>query len=117
MASTRNRNSKHNYSIEQRMFNQHHSYNVSSDFGKNNQTFLPDFGINPAQLPRQSINHNSVNVESDLFGIGVTNLVEEKDRIIPIDNNMSNIAFFERPELQMPEPLVVEKNQRVRVFH
>jgi len=118
MASTRNINSKNNYKIEQNMYNRHCDYKLyeNSAYGKSNNTFLPDFGLKPAQLPREELHHNPINVESDLFGIGSTNLENPKTMTNPDKIHLQNINFFDRPNVILPEPLVMEKNQRINML-
>ena len=55
---------------------------------------------------------NSIDVESELKGIGSTNLVKPRARFIPNPHILPNICFFDQPSTYLPNPLVVEKNQR-----
>ena len=55
---------------------------------------------------------NSVDIESALFGINSTNLVEKKEPVVPQLKNLPEVKFFERMAVFMPEPLVVEKYAR-----
>lgn len=112
MASTRNRNMKNEYCLYSRQ-----NENIS-----NNRTFkyrtyaytnaLPCAGINVGQMPNSVLARNAVDIESNLFGVNSTNLVTPEKTLIPEINTLQNIAFFERPEVFLPDPLVIEKNQR-----
>ena len=115
MASTRNKNSTNDYIIQQKSYKDGTSYNLYeySQHGKPETTMLPDFGLNSARMSRFELASNSVNIESQLFGIGSTNLVNPKPVIQPSIINVSHgsIHTFDNFTI-MPEPLVMEKNQR-----
>ena len=78
---------------------------------------IPDLGINMQGLPGGYNNHvlsnNTADIESNLFGIGATNLAKPKShRFNPSINNRNNCKFFDRPAFVMPSNLVVDNNQR-----
>jgi len=118
MASTTNKNSINNYKIEQNKQTRLCDYKLyeHSAYGKSNNTYLPDFGLTPVQLPREALHNNPINVESDLFGIGSTNLENPKEMTNPDKINVQHISFFDRPTIILPEPLVMEKNQRINML-
>ena len=64
--------------------------------------------------------HEDVGIGSravwDLFGIGSTNLVKPKDSVQPRLKKLDEIAFFERMNTYIPEPLAMEGNQRPEIF-
>lgn len=82
------------------------------------------FGINPGNMPNSVLSYNATDTESSLFGIekqkNKNNLCYHNpglSRKVPIENyqpkNLDNLEFFERSEkVIMPEPLVIEHNQR-----
>ena len=115
MASTRNKNSKDDYCIQQSAYKNGTSYNLytHSQHGQPVNTMLPDFGLNSAKMGRFELNGNSVNIESQLFGIGSTNLVNPKSEISPAHIHVphGSIHTFDNFTI-MPEPLVIEKGQR-----
>lgn len=112
MASTRNKNSAENYASQQKRITNIHTNILDTNYTYNNQPFLPDFGLNPAQMPRNSIAPNSVDLESSLRGIGATNLINPTVPV-PLQNiHMPTIRFFDRNELIMPKDLAIEGNQR-----
>jgi hypothetical protein len=69
-------------------------------------------GIMPSHMPREVFSRNSVDIESALFGINSTNLVETQKPVVPQMTQLPEISFFGRMQLIMPDPLVVEKFQR-----
>ena len=56
--------------------------------------------------------NNPIETESYLFGINSTNLVKPRAPVTPQINNLDNVVFFEKSKVQIPEPLVIKKNQR-----
>lgn len=115
MASTRNKNSKNDYFIEQKSYREGTSYNLyeHSQHGRPETTVLPDFGLNSARMGRFELNSNSVNIESQLFGVGSSNLVNPKKEISASTTHVphGSIHTFDHFTI-MPEPLVIEKGQR-----
>jgi hypothetical protein len=115
MASTRNKNSKNDYRNEQHAYRAGTTYNLyeHSQHGKPEKTLLPDFGLNSARMSRFELNGNSVNIESQLMGIGMTNLVNPTSEISQqnIHVQHGSIHTFDNYTI-MPEPIVIENNQR-----
>ena len=59
------------------------------------------------------LSNNTTDIESSLYGIGSSNLVEKKDPVIPQLNKLEAAVFFDpKIPLHVPNPLVVRKNQR-----
>ena len=123
MASTRLKNSKSTYNREQSTHK--HRFSHISYVGKilNENNHLPDLGINAPYMPN-GLNHNilsnnGVNIESTLFGIGSTNLVQPKKETCGNMNKLENVKFFKaKPDsnYKIPEPLVIETNERYEIF-
>lgn len=114
MASTRNKNTCSNYCLEQRMTTKSFDY-IEYKNGASGAAYkpaLPCMGIIPGQMPRDAFSRNSIDIESALFGINSTNLVETQTPVVPQLKVLPEISFFERMQLIMPDPLVVEKFQR-----
>ena len=118
MASTRNKNSEKNYRIEKASNRLVEDYSLLPDHGVAANTYLPDFGMNPAQIPRNKFTRKHVQVESQLFGIGMTNLEEPQEQIYPKSTYLQHSSIHPegRVPLEMPTNLVIEKNQRYRPF-
>jgi hypothetical protein len=112
MASTRNKNTAENYASQQNRIEYTRNNILDTNYTFNNQTFLPDFGLNPAQMPRGSIAQNSVDLESSLRGIGATNLVNPTIQAPLQSVHIPTIRFFDSNELIMPKDLAIEGNQR-----
>lgn len=114
MASTRNKNTKNDYCIQQRQFHHQLGYNsnVHSQWGEAYTNHLPTYGLNPPKIPRDKLCNNPIEVESFLFGINSTNLVKPRQPVTPSINHLDNLTFFDKLQTQLPEPLVIKKDQR-----
>ena len=118
MSSTRNINTPGNYNLERMQDNtifQETMYTHNS-YGSAVHPALPCGGnAPPSRLSNYNLSYNPVAVESQLFGIGSTNLVETQPIIQNQPKNLPNITFFYRNDIIMPNKLVVEKNQRALI--
>ena len=114
MASTRNLNTTLNYNLQQRQYRHSENYTLypNSQYGVAHSTKMPGDGVNPAQLPRDALSRNPVEIESFLFGINSTNLVNPEPPLTPEFKCLQVANFFEKQPVLMPEPLTVEKYQR-----
>ena len=85
MASTRNNNTPNDYCLQQRSYKDASKYNeyVNSQVGRAYNNALPCMGIMPSHMPREAFSKNSVEIESSLFGINSTNLVNPQQPVIP----------------------------------
>ena len=114
MASTRNRNTQGNYSLEQREYQNSSNYTLypNSQYGSAYNTRLPGNGLLPAQIPWNKLSYNAADTESFLFGINSTNLVNPAPCFVPEITKLDSANIFDKGSVLMPEPLVMEKNQR-----
>jgi len=114
MASTRNRNTPGNYCLEQREFQQTENYTLytNSQYGNAYNTRLPGNGLLPAQIPWNKLSYNSADTESFLFGINSTNLVKPAPYFVPEITKLGSVNIYENQTTLIPEPLIIEKNQR-----
>ncbi len=114
MASTRNRNTPGNYCLEQREFRQSENYTLypNSQYGAAYDTKLPGNGVNPGQVPWNKLSENAVQIESFLFGINSTNLVNPAPCFKPEFKNLESANIFNKEPTIMPIPLVIDGNQR-----
>ena len=55
------------------------------------------------QAPAQQLSKNSTDLESQLFGIGSSNLVEEKRDVNIQTNKLKDVDFIDRIELFVPK--------------
>jgi hypothetical protein len=114
MASTRNNNTKGDYCLQQNSYKHSLDYNEYkySQAGRAYENAIPCVGIMPSHMPREAFSNNSVEIESSLFGINSTNLVNPQTPIKPSLKQLPEKSFFERLPMYMPEPMVIEYKQR-----
>ena len=114
MASTRNRNTPGNYCLEQKQYHHLEQYTLypNSQYGAAYQTNLPGNGLNPGQIPGNKLSNNTSDIESFLFGINSTNLVNPAPVFTPKFKNIESLNIYKKDNIFIPEPLVIEKNQR-----
>ena len=114
MASTRNRNTPGNYRLEEQQYKQFENYTLyaNSQYGAAYNTSLPGVGLLPAQIPWNKLSYNAADTESFLFGINSTNLVNPAPCFKPEITKLPSSDLFTKLPTYMPEPLVIENNQR-----
>jgi len=114
MASTRNNNTPGNYKLEQRAYSsaREQIQYVHGSSGKAYNNSFAELGMNPSYMSRTILSDNSVDIETSLFGINSTNLVNPMSPIIPELTTLPSTSFFNLPKLFMPEDLIVSKTQR-----
>ena len=114
MASTRNINSRGDYGLEQNYYGLgrvYTDYKYSAQ-GCAYQPSIPTIGITPGRMARNTLSNNPIDIESGLFGINSTNLVNPQKPITPDLKRIPTSVFFDRLPINMPNPLVIEHNQR-----
>jgi hypothetical protein len=115
MASTRSRNTPGNYAIEQRTFVEQHnytSYEKSSFYGTVPNTYLPGQGLIGMKAHGQNLASNSADIESQLFGIGSTNLVQAQTPIAPDVYQLKSLNIATKLPVVVPAPFEADKTQR-----
>jgi hypothetical protein len=114
MASTRSKNTPGNYCLQQSEYAGSRQYTIykNSACGEAYDTKLPGVGLLPAQIPWNKLSYNAADIESFLFGINSTNLVNPAPCLTPELKNLQSANVFDKGPTYIPEPLVVEKNQR-----
>jgi len=115
MASTRNKNTKGDYLLEQKVNDLANNYSTytHSQYGSAYSPVLPELGFTPSKMSNNIFSKNAVDIESGLFGINSTNLVKEAPECIPSWKSPLEVkSYFERIPIIMPTPLVIIKNQR-----
>jgi len=114
MASTRNKNSQGDYNAEQminKSIDTYATYIQSANAEAYTNHFAGD-GLLVGKNARSTLCNNYTDVESQLFGIGTTNLVEPKSKVYPEMKHMQSLCIIDRLPVLIPEPLIIDKNQR-----
>lgn len=114
MASTRNKNTPGNYCLEEKEYSKSEQYKLyaNSQYGSAYNTRLAGNGLNPAQIPGNKLSYNTADIESFLFGINSTNLVNPAPIFVPEIAKIESVNIYEKKPVLIPEPLILEKKQR-----
>ena len=111
MASTRNRNTPGDYRLEQQNKSHYKSMLIhehSRPVSEANPTHMMNYG----SMSRDSLSSNAVDIESDMFGIGSTNLVDGYTAPIPELKNVGSVDFSERNGVVLERTPDYLKHQR-----
>ena len=114
MASTRNKNTSGNYCLDQRQNTGIETWQLYKN-GANGYAYdtkLPGNGLNPGQLPWDTLSHNAVDIETFLFGINSTNLVNPAPALTPELKYLQQADAFKSTPIIMPIPQAIPKYQR-----
>lgn len=110
------KNSPGQYNLEQKSFRQFNNYLTYKYSQIPLNSKLPGLGINPGNMRggfyNNILSNNASNIESNLYGIRQIDLTKPKSNFTPSLNTLNEQTFFNTPNLFIPEPLVIEKNQR-----
>jgi hypothetical protein len=112
MASTRNKNSTGDYKLEQRQNTGILAYSEYTYSSKPVETHFPGNGLLTGRMAPMNLSSNACDIETQLFGIGSTNLVSPKEYINPDIKPLQSLNVIDRLPILIPTPLVVEHNQR-----
>jgi hypothetical protein len=112
MASTRNKNTTGNYNAEQWSLNEQINYNTYKCYGVPQSTYLPGDGLLTGRMASENLSNNYCDIESQLFGIGSTNLVTPLPPVVPEIKQLHSLAIMNKTPLIIPGDLVVQGEQR-----
>jgi len=116
--STRDKNSRENYCLEQQGIHKimNHRLYYHGGNGEAYSPALPNY-INPSRLPASLFSFNAVDIESSLFNIGANNLVEPSNEFTPsLKPKLAEINFFEPTKLIKDAMFIPLTNQRPIIF-
>jgi hypothetical protein len=111
MASTRNKNTRGNYALDQRQIKQADEYLMNREYSISYNTSLPGNGLLVGQIPREKMASNYVQIESYLLGVGSTNLVNPEAPLVPELKKLDTVNIYNKKPTLMPLPLVIERNR------
>jgi hypothetical protein len=114
MASTCNKNCPGDYRMEQTKYRENLNYltDKQNGFGVPQETFFAGNGLLMGRIASENLAHNACDIESFLRGTGATNLVNPTPIVYPDIKPFQSLSIMNKTPLVMPEPLVVQKNQR-----
>ena len=110
------KNSPGQYCLEQKGFVQQGQYLTYKYSQIPLNSKLPGLGINTGNMRggyfNNVLSNNASNIESNLYGIKQIDLTKTKTKFVAQLNKLPEQEFFKTPRVFIPEPLVVQKNQR-----
>ena len=115
MTSTRNKNTQLNYNLEKSYKDKllQEKLYIHSSSGRPITECIPSIGYTPSHISRDALANNAIDIETQLRGIGSTNLETPCEVVVPSIRTLELKDFFERPQsVIMPYPLIYENNQR-----
>lgn len=114
MSSTRSKNTPGNYVAEQHINTSIDTYAtyLHSARAEAYTNHLAGNGLLGGRNARSSLCANYTDVESQLFGIGTTNLVKPYVPVRPELYRLSSLNVIDKLPVLLPEPLILEQNQR-----
>jgi hypothetical protein len=112
MASTRNRNSQGDYRLEMNAYDKFCMNKTDEAFATPQETMFSGNGLLPGNVNGSKLSRNYCDIESQLFGIGATNLVEPLPEFTPEINQLRSLNVAERIPTIVPEPFTHDTRQR-----
>jgi hypothetical protein len=114
MSSTRNKNTTGDYRAEQNINNNNVDYLINKEYsyGQPLNTYLPGNGLLQGRVAAENLSFNSVDIETQLFGIGSTNLVTPKINEVLETKSLQSLSIINKLPVIVPEPLIIHSNQR-----
>ena len=103
-----------NYCLQQRSYRESSNYLAYTN-GANGYAYdtrMPGNGLLMGQVPWNKLSDNAPDIESFLFGINSTNLVKPEPPLTPQLREYPAVHLFQKDVVYIPEPLVIQKNQR-----
>lgn len=116
MSSTRNINNQENYNLKQYSLNKERLYMPNSSFSSPTETMFPGNGLLPGKIANSQLSNNAIDIETFLFGIGSSNLVNSYIPVVPNIKPLKSLNMFNTNNVILPNPLVIEPGQRLRLF-
>jgi len=119
MSSTRNKNASGDYSMEQNSNKAGCNYSTyeNSSYGRPTETHFAGDGLLMGRIAPTNLSYNACDIESQLFGIGSTNLVAPKREVDPDLKTIKSLNVIDKLPVILPEPLALDSNQRPRVLN
>ena len=114
MSSTTNKNTPGNYKLEQNVnnnINNHMTFINSAPAEAFTNHFAGD-GLLMGKNAREHLCSNYCDIESQLRGIGSTNLINPKKEVLPELKYVQSLSISDRLPMITPEPFKLDKDQR-----
>jgi hypothetical protein len=117
MSSTRNKNTHGDYQLEQNAYM--NRYLNITDLAKQtpDQKILPGNGLLQGKVVSRDLANNYTDIESTLFGIGSTNLVQALPEVVPEIHRLPSLNIINKIPMIVPNPIYVDKTQRANYLN
>ncbi len=114
MSSTRNKNTPSDYLAEQSALQKQSLYQtyLHGPAGECETTYFPGDGLVGGRFAPTLLSNNACDIESYLYGIGSTNLVNPLPTLQPDIKPLQSLNIVEKNQVILPKPLVIEGRQR-----
>jgi len=110
------KNSPGLYSMQQAEMKKQNEYLFNNIAQVPYESKMPDLGVNVGNMRggfySNVLSHNTSDIESTLFGIKQRDLTKPVENKTFILKKLGTQEFFKTPRVFIPEPLVVQRNQR-----
>jgi len=115
MSSTSSRNTPGNYQLEQHTFDRYFGLvtNINGAQGCPTTVNLPGNGLLVGKMHSRDLAMNYTDIETQLFGIGSTNLVQPQAYMPPDIHTLPSLNIASRVPMIIPDPVVAEPHRRV----
>ena len=117
MASTRNKNTLGNYQFEQKAYISRHSNIMDITKRTSKNPVFPGNGLLQGKVASKDLATNYTDIESTLFGIGSTNLVQPLPLVVPDIHKYSSLNIIDRIPMIVPNPVYVNTKQRANYLN
>jgi hypothetical protein len=116
MTDTRKKSQKGDYDLEQAITFGVNDYYLNSEnrTGCPVNTYFPGNGLVGQKTSRVNLANNSCDIETMLRGTGTCNMVQSQHPVTPDIRQIKSLNLFDTQEVQLPEPMVVQRGQRPR---
>jgi len=114
MASTSIKNTPGNYELEQNAYQKQLDY-MNYKHAPGGQAYTKNFAGNGLLAPKMNpvdIAENYIEIESQLLGIGSTNLVKPLPTVSPNNFNYPTLNIIDKTPMIVPAPMYYLQNQR-----
>jgi hypothetical protein len=114
MSSTRNKNTRGNYSADEKGKEAQRQY-LRFEYQPNGKAYTNHYagdGLLGGQMGPCTLSHNYADIDSYLKGIGSTNLVTPVPELKPKFKELDSLSIINKTPLFMPAPLKHDGNQR-----
>jgi hypothetical protein len=109
---TRKKHVKNDYLVDQQFNEDVISYSLYRGYHENHVTCHPGDGLMCAKMTHHQLSENPTDVESNLFGIGSSNMVTKILHEVPKIKPLKSYSVYDKPKTVVPVPLMVKLGER-----